>query len=182
MLSSDFETFSLKYDYICTESINKYPNMKQYPSIIIENKLYLGDGADGSNKDEIIKFGITHILNLTYNVKNKFENDNEMSYLNILQCQINDSEDTDITKIFKQCIEFIDNALKENDNNSVLVHCIAGISRSPSIVIVYLIKTQKMKFMDAFNFVKQKRSIILPNQGFQKQLKLMEQSLILTDY
>ena len=54
-----------------------------------------------------------------------------------------------------------------------------GISRSPSIVIAYLMYQNKMKFEEAYNFVKNKRKEISPNSGFQEQLKKFEK--ILTD-
>ena len=44
-------------------------------------------------------------------------------------------------QFFKECIEFIENATK------IYIHCMAGVSRSPTIVIAYLMWTQKMKFI-----------------------------------
>jgi len=52
----------------------------------------------------------------------------------------------------------------------VLVHCQAGISRSATLVIAYLIKHQKMNLKDAYLHVKSKRPQIGPNKGFIQQL------------
>jgi protein-tyrosine phosphatase len=46
----------------------------------------------------------------------------------------------------------------------------AGISRSSTFVIAYLMKTNKWKFDEAFNYVKGKRSVICPNGGFIDRL------------
>ena len=46
----------------------------------------------------------------------------------------------------------------------------AGVSRSPTIVIAYLIKKFNMSFNTAYRIVLQHRSIIKPNYGFRRQL------------
>ena len=53
----------------------------------------------------------------------------------------------------------------ENESN-------AGVSRSASIVIGFLMEHRGMSFTEAFDWVKTKRPKIQPNQGFLKQLKL----------
>ena len=42
--------------------------------------------------------------------------------------------------------------------------------------------TKKLKFDEAFDFVRSKRQIVCPNDGFQSQLKLFEKLLIENDY
>jgi protein-tyrosine phosphatase len=59
----------------------------------------------------------------------------------------------------------------------VLVHCAAGVSRSASFVIAYLMRVEKMKYVDAYQSVKTKRQIIRPNSGFVKQLREYERGL-----
>lgn len=58
-----------------------------------------------------------------------------------------------------------------NKNETVLVHCQMGISRSASIIIGYLMLKKNMSYDDAFMYVKTRRDIINPNGGFQTQLK-----------
>lgn len=58
--------------------------------------------------------------------------------------------------------------------NVVLVHCLAGMSRSATIVCAYLLATTPMNTQETINFVRSKRSIISPNYGFEKQLKAWE--------
>jgi protein-tyrosine phosphatase len=52
-----------------------------------------------------------------------------------------------------------------------------GISRSASIVVAYLMYKNKMSYDEAFDEVKNKRSVISPNIGFQEQLKKFEKIL-----
>jgi protein-tyrosine phosphatase len=78
-----------------------------------------------------------------------------------------DSRDFDInSSVYK----FLDIVNKECTKN-VLVYCDYGISRSPAVVIGYLIVKHKMSFPEAFYLVRSKKSDISPNQGFQNQLK-----------
>lgn len=58
--------------------------------------------------------------------------------------------------------------------NRVLVHCLAGMSRSATIVIAYLIATTPMTAGEATEFVRSKRRIVRPNYGFTKQLEQYE--------
>uniref|UniRef100_A0A8C7Y4E2 Dual specificity phosphatase 19b n=1 Tax=Oryzias sinensis TaxID=183150 RepID=A0A8C7Y4E2_9TELE len=56
----------------------------------------------------------------------------------------------------------------------VLVHCNAGVSRSPSVVIGYLMIREGLSFDDAFSQVKQARPSSRPNSGFYQQLQNFE--------
>ena len=53
----------------------------------------------------------------------------------------------------------------------VLVHCYAGVSRSSSFVIAYVIQKFIMGYDDAKEKVKKRRSCIHPGDGFVHQLK-----------
>ena len=50
------------------------------------------------------------------------------------------------------------------------VFFIQGISRSASIVIAYLIRSQGMSYDAALSFLKRKRACVKPNAGFAKAL------------
>jgi len=52
----------------------------------------------------------------------------------------------------------------------VLVHCHAGVSRSVSIVIAYLIRTQNWNPYQAFEYVRQQRDRAKPNVSFWNQI------------
>ena len=55
----------------------------------------------------------------------------------------------------------------------VFVHCKAGISRSPTVVMAWLIAYQKYSFDDAWCKVVKARPIVRPNPHFVGILKLM---------
>ncbi|ETO17694.1 hypothetical protein RFI_19622 [Reticulomyxa filosa] len=91
--------------------------------------------------------------------------------------EIEDSEDVNIKEHFEQIFAFIDKALHKAKRGRVLVHCVAGISRSSTAVIGYLMKTKGMLLYDAFEYVKQCRPTISPNFGFFHQLLQFEKEL-----
>lgn len=57
------------------------------------------------------------------------------------------------------------------NGQAVLVHCKMGVSRSASTVIAYAMKQQRWPLDVALAFVRDRRSIIKPNEGFMKQLQ-----------
>ncbi|ODM92469.1 Dual specificity protein phosphatase 19 [Orchesella cincta] len=73
-----------------------------------------------------------------------------------------------------QAFQFIEEA--KHHGETVLVHCNAGISRAPSIVIAYLMQFENLSFDNAWEQVKAARPVIKPNFGFQKQLRSMDKS------
>lgn len=87
---------------------------------------------------------------------------------------VEDDEDEPISNHFRQVYEIIDTALTQN--KKVLVHCAAGISRSPTFVIAYLMQENKWSLEEAFQFVKKRRCGIRPNIGFMNQLQTLEYS------
>lgn len=50
----------------------------------------------------------------------------------------------------------------------MLVHCYAGVSRSSSFVIAYLMMAKQLNMFQAMSLVKLKRPVIFPNPGFQR--------------
>ena len=93
-----------------------------------------------------------------------------------------DSAADKLKKDLNNCINFIDNAIndnynKNNINNRILIHCMAGVSRSSTVTIAYLMKTKNIKFNQAFEFVKEKRNKINPNNGFKKMLNQFEKEV-----
>ncbi|XP_042370482.1 dual specificity protein phosphatase 19-like, partial [Plectropomus leopardus] len=107
---------------------------------------------------------VSHVLNVAYGVDNLFAD--QLVYKTL---QVLDLPETDITSYLEECGSFIDQA-REQDG-VVLVHCNAGVSRSSSIVIGYLMLREGLSFDDAYGQVKLARPSIRPNAGFYRQLQ-----------
>lgn len=62
----------------------------------------------------------------------------------------------------------------------MLVHCEAGISRSPTICMAYIMQTQQLRLEAAFDIIKQRRHVISPNFSFMNQLQQFESEVLST--
>lgn len=77
------------------------------------------------------------------------------------------------------CLFFMLEEVRKN-NGVVLVHCMAGISRSVTLTIAYLMAHFGMSMQDAYQYVKDKRPAISPNLNFMGQLVEFERELTKT--
>ncbi|XP_059179822.1 dual specificity protein phosphatase 19-like [Centropristis striata] len=114
--------------------------------------------------DTLQRHKVSHVLNVAYGVTNLFPD--QLIYKTL---QILDLPDTDITSYLGECSSFIDQA--QEQGGVVLVHCNAGVSRSSSIVIGYLMLREGLSFNDAYGKVKLARPSTRPNPGFYQQLQ-----------
>ena len=60
---------------------------------------------------------------------------------------------------------------------AVLVHCLAGISRSVTVTTAYLMEHEHLSLNDAYDLVKRRKSDISPNFSFMGQLLEFERRL-----
>lgn len=62
-------------------------------------------------------------------------------------------------------------------NCGVLVHCVAGISRSVTVTVAYLMQTMDKSLEEAYDMVKRQKPNIAPNFNFMGQLLDFERRL-----
>ncbi|KAB1251601.1 Dual specificity protein phosphatase 8 [Camelus dromedarius] len=133
--------------------------------------LYLGSQKDVLNKDLMTQNGISYVLNASSSCpKPDF-----ICESRFLRIPINDNYCDKLLPWLDKSIEFIDKA--KLSSCQVIVHCLAGISRSATIAIAYIMKTMGMSSDDAYRFVKDRRPSISPNFNFLGQLLEYERSL-----
>lgn len=70
--------------------------------------------------------------------------------------------------------DWIHSSLTNDSSANVLVHCNWGKSRSVAIVLAYLMKINGMSLDEALAYIRSKRCIAQPNEGFMRQLKAYE--------
>lgn len=133
--------------------------------------LFLGSAHHSSRRETLERNGITAVLNVSSSCPNLFEE--ELQYKTL---KVEDSLAADIRVLFPEAIHFID-SIKEGGGR-VLVHCQAGISRSATICLAYLIHAQRVRLDEAFDFVKRRRQVISPNLAFMGQLLQFETDVL----
>ncbi|XP_048095661.1 dual specificity protein phosphatase 19 [Alosa pseudoharengus] len=131
---------------------------------VIKPHLLLGSQDAAHDFGTMMKFKVTHILNVAYGVENAFPDLFVYKTLSIL-----DLPDTDIISYLQECTQFIEQAKAER--GVVLVHCNSGVSRCAAVVIGYLMSREGQAFNDALALVKSARAASCPNPGFMEQLK-----------
>lgn len=133
--------------------------------------VYLGNYEAASNTQLLRKHKINAVLTVAAGTGLHYSTS---SIANHEVIPAMDVEYYDLSKHFEQCFDFIEKARK---NTNVLVHCWAGVSRSATIVIMYLMRKYEFSLDEAHSFVKKKRRQIYPNPGFVRQLKNFEATL-----
>ena len=139
----------------------------------ITPEVYLGNSSSATNISTLKNLGINKVLSIMDCGSPKYNDEDNITHKTISAADICSQN---IIKYFGECLNFI------KGKEKVLVHCMAGASRSASVVIAYLMWNNKMTFHHALNFVKEKRFVIYPNAGFKEQLQLFEKELVKNDY
>jgi protein-tyrosine phosphatase len=131
--------------------------------------LYIGGAAAAKNKSMLLQTGITHVINCAASVAPASFPD-EFCYFNI---RLRDHSSQDIARHFYSMFDFIERA--RECGGRIFLHCVKGISRSPTMAIAYLMWYKNMGMYKALDFVRQARPIVDPNAGFIFQLTEWEQ-------
>jgi len=130
----------------------------------IVDGMYLGNINSAYDIEKLKEIGITHIISVLAGFIPPYPNDFKYLQLNAL-----DTINTNLFEEFDITNQFINEAF-EDKNNKILIHCMAGRSRSATILSAYMIKTFGFKTENTLNALRNKRPIVEPNTYFVKQL------------
>ncbi|KAJ7224147.1 phosphatases II [Mycena pura] len=151
-MEDDFEFISLFSDEEGYGSMNE----------IVKDRLYLGDLFTAMSSKVKSKHSITHIVSVGP--------DYPSTGPEHLVVSVDDEAHENLLQHLNTACQFIQKAL--DSNGRVLVHCMMGVSRSPTVVAAYLMKTQGMTVSQAIRTIKHQRPQIHPNAGFMEQLDI----------
>ncbi|KAI0256963.1 protein-tyrosine phosphatase-like protein [Lactifluus subvellereus] len=141
-------------------------------SLVLPPSLYLGPCSAASSKPFLMGSSITHVLSIGANPSSKVDG---VTYHRL---SLSDSVSSSISKITDTACEIIDGVVASKEGTGkILVHCSAGISRSPMVIAAYLMKRKGMTLKAALGQIIRVRSQVSPNAGFLQQLKEMEMEL-----
>lgn len=175
-LFDGFMTFKYRYPFYTTSAMldeiafgltrtRSGTHNLNYPNEILEGFLFLGNMWHAQSKQVIQNLGITHVVNASLDVENVFANEGVL----YKAVKIKDRPESDISAFFDSTFEFIESA-KRTYHGRVLVHCTQGISRSATLVIMYLMRANNWSLVTAVNFAMASRGVVYPNEGFFKSL------------
>uniref|UniRef100_A0A8C6ZKC6 Dual specificity protein phosphatase n=1 Tax=Nothoprocta perdicaria TaxID=30464 RepID=A0A8C6ZKC6_NOTPE len=183
-LKGGYETFNSQYPECCVDGKLISPERSdgysphslllllfQGGPVEILPFLYLGSAYHASKCEFLANLHITALLNVSRRSSEPFTDQYCYKWI-----PVEDSHAADISSHFQEAIDFIDCVRRAG--GKILVHCEAGISRSPTICMAYLMKTKRLRLEEAFDYVKQRRSLISPNFGFMGQLLQYESEIL----
>ncbi|XP_036433012.1 dual specificity protein phosphatase 16 [Colossoma macropomum] len=179
LLSGGFVEFSNLFPGLCEGKSMLVPSCISQPCLPINSSgptrilphLYLGCQRDVLNRDLMQQNDIAYVLNAS----NTCPKPDFIPESHFLRVPVNDSFCEKILPWLDKSVEFIEKA--KACNARVLVHCLAGISRSATIAIAYIMKRMDMSLDEAYRFVKEKRPTISPNFNFLGQLLDFEKKI-----
>ncbi|KAK4535145.1 hypothetical protein CDCA_CDCA04G1170 [Cyanidium caldarium] len=130
--------------------------------------LYVGNDRDAANWSFLQQAHITHVLMVGFELKAHFPGAFRYHQLRVL-----DSVEERLDAVFPQIFQFIDQSRSDDAHATVLVHCFAGVSRSVSAVLAYLVHSG-WTLRTAWALMRERRAIVQPNPAFWGQLRAYE--------
>ncbi|KAL2911491.1 Dual specificity protein phosphatase 10 [Polyrhizophydium stewartii] len=135
------------------------------PQLIVPDFLYLASCL-AATRELLASNKITHVIRLGWGFTNHCAPEDGVKYHDF---EIGDCPTVPIHTLFDETTSIIEKARRNGER--VLVHCHAGVSRSSTIVLAYMIRYMHMSLYDAWNTTYKIRPIIRPNEGFAKALQ-----------
>ena len=135
------------------------------PPVSILSYFILGSARDAQCRCVLEELRVKYVLNVTTMCPNFHEEDERFIYKRIA---VSDTDTDRLSPHFTEAFEFIELARK--NGSCVFVHCSAGISRSATLTIAYIMSYYKLALQTAYQYVKERRPAISPNLNFMGQL------------
>uniref|UniRef100_A0A3B4A729 protein-tyrosine-phosphatase n=1 Tax=Periophthalmus magnuspinnatus TaxID=409849 RepID=A0A3B4A729_9GOBI len=132
--------------------------------------LYLGNERDAQDLDLLLRLNIGFVVNVTTHLPLY----HQKAGLRYKRLPATDNSKQNLRQYFEEVFEFIE---AYQSGQGVLVHCQAGVSRSATVVIAYLMKHTLMTMTDAYKYVRSRRPVVSPNLNFMGQLLEFERDL-----
>lgn len=130
----------------------------------ITDDLFIGSDYIAQHDEILRQHGVTHVLNCAGTVCDNYH----PQQFDYKMLHLFDGTKEDITSLFYDVLEFMDDAV--HDGGKVFVHCHQGVSRSSAMLILYLMWRNNQVYQATHEQVKAIREIVNPNAGFTCQL------------
>ena len=153
------------------------PSREKQPHISkIEPGLYLGDLHSSSDLQILTDNSISALISVTDANSVKWSSPENRALVSedshmVIPCFDTDAQDL-LIELARIC-DFIEEHQGAEPQRAVLVHCTAGVSRSATVVVAYLMRKYRKTMKDGIRVVQKKRKI-RPNANFLAQLAVWE--------
>jgi len=139
---------------------------------LVMDGLYLGNQVEVAHWGLLRRLGITHVVNVAAQLDPAYPSRICYKWVKIYD---NEREKKAFGKHLDDLTEFIHSV--RTQNGRVFVHCQSGISRSPTVILAYLLRFHSMDYDSAYHFLKAKRVVTRPNPAFKQLLVEYEHTL-----
>lgn len=133
--------------------------------------IYLGNLESSSDGEFLRDSKIRAVISIVFGQEVKYP-ENVIPFHMLINGD--DHPNFELSQEFEDTFKFIEQHRKYT---SILIHCYAGVSRSATILLAYLMRKMKLGFSEALAFVRKSRPAVNPNIGFVDQLKAFEKYL-----
>lgn len=137
----------------------------------VDENVYIGNQIGAEDIAYLKNNRITHVINAAAEIPNYHESTTGVKYFKLQLTDDPRPSVDNLLKVLEPTYNFIISAIRSNPNARILVHCAAGISRSASIVIYYLMKRNTIGYDEALDLLRRQRSTVNPNPWYRSQLQ-----------
>ena len=137
-------------------------------SVVVENEMAVGNQAATRDPALLRSHNITAILSI--GCKPKLENDQSGIVCGKITLRDRDG-DRDMLTVYDEVVAEMARLQQEGGDGVVLIHCQAGMSRSPVCAAAYLVAKHGLCAEEALGVVAAARPIIRPRASFVEALK-----------
>ncbi|XP_037337612.2 dual specificity protein phosphatase 18-like [Pungitius pungitius] len=130
----------------------------------VTDHLYLSNARAASDSSQVTRCEISCIVNAT-ETKSRRPLHPGVEYVHV---PVSDSPASPLDSHFDEVADRIQRTAARGGRT--LVHCNAGVSRSASLCMAYLMKHRGVPLLEAHQWVRSCRPVVRPNNGFWKQL------------
>ena len=133
--------------------------------------LFIGSLEAARNMNALTVAGISHVLTLGLGMDLP-QVEKRLQSHRVIAVEDKVSEQTSLATHLNECMDYIHGC--RSSGGKVLVHCLAGRSRSASIVAAYLMVENKCSVDEALAQLRHVRPWIAPNPGFMNMLRAFQ--------
>uniref|UniRef100_A0A7S4PBD8 Protein-tyrosine-phosphatase n=1 Tax=Paramoeba aestuarina TaxID=180227 RepID=A0A7S4PBD8_9EUKA len=147
------------------------------PSLIVGSDEYEGKGYLFQGGEDILddpaffnRHNISHVVGICHrSVGTHVFDETKLTPDTVIHINELDSTTTNLYPYLERTTRFIHSARMGGGN--VYVHCSAGISRSSTVTLSYMMTVYDLPFLELLGHLRRMRSCVHPNTSFQEQLR-----------